>query len=113
MIDGIYTAYLSGQAGQAMAMFVFRAGSVAGADMAGLTFSGSYTTDAGRAVGEIHYRMPQNSISITGASFERPSDKITVPFDLPEALNPDETYRISTPIGPLNAKFHKNVGFEE
>ncbi len=23
MIDGIYTAYLSGQAGQAMAMFVF------------------------------------------------------------------------------------------
>ncbi len=113
MIDGIYTAYLSGQAGQAMAMFVFRSGAVAGADIAGLTYSGSYTTNEGRVVGEIVYRMPKGSVSITGASFEEPSGEIAVPFDFPEVLNPNETYRISTPIGPLNAKFHKNVEFAE
>ncbi|WP_171124553.1 hypothetical protein [Ruegeria sp. HKCCA4707] len=91
----------------------FRSGAVAGADIAGLTYSGSYTTNEGRVVGEIVYRMPKGSVSITGASFEEPSGEIAVPFDFPEVLNPNETYRISTPIGPLNAKFHKNVEFAE
>lgn len=111
MIDGIYTAYLTGIAGQGMAMFVFKEGKIAGADMSGLTFSGSFKTDEGRVVGSISYVMPAGSVSITGASFEKASDKITVPIDLPAALDPSETYRVNTPIGPLNAKFIKNVAF--
>lgn len=109
MIDGIYTAYLTGKAGQAMAMFVFNKGSIAGADMAGLTYAGSYSVEGGRARGEICYSMPAQSNSITGASFERPSDTIRVPIDLPETIDPAETYRILTPIGPLNARFMKHV----
>lgn len=112
MIDGIYTAYLSGQAGQGMAMFVFRDGSIAGADMIGLTFAGTYEVAEGRVTGNVDYSMPAESASLTGVTFERPSGLISVPIDLPEAIDPDETYRISTPIGPLNAKFHKNVSFE-
>lgn len=113
MIDGIYTAYLTGTAGQGMAMFVFKAGKIAGADMSGLTFSGNYTVANERVVGSISYVMPAGSVSITGASFDQASDSIKVPIDLPETLNPSETYRVNTPIGPLNAKFFKNVSFED
>ncbi|HMS95446.1 MAG TPA: hypothetical protein PKA03_09545 [Tabrizicola sp.] len=111
MIDGIYTAYLTGIAGQGIAMFVFKDGKISGADMSGLTFSGSFKSDKGRIVGNISYVMPAGSVSITGASFEKASGKLDVPIDLPETLDPLETYRVNTPIGPLNAKFIKNVGF--
>ena len=112
MFDGIYTAYMTGRAGQGMAMFVFRDGKIAGADLSGLTFSGTYVGRDGLITGYIEYQMPAGSRSITGLSFEKTSDSIRVPIELPEALNPDETYRINTPIGPLNAKLVKNVGFE-
>lgn len=112
-IDGIYTAYLVGVAGQGMAMFVFHDGKIAGADVAGLVFSGSYTETKGRVVGQVIYSMPAGSVSITGASFEKPSDEIIVPIDLPTDLDPKETYRINTPIGPLNARFVKNVTLGE
>jgi hypothetical protein len=56
--------------------------------------------------------MPAGSASITGASFEATSGPIEVPIDLPIVLDPEQTYRINTPIGPLNAKFVKNVSLE-
>lgn len=110
-VEGIYTAYLTGAAGQGMAMFVFKDGKIAGADVAGLTFAGSYQVTDARIIGEVRYRMPAGSVSITGASFEQGSDRIVVPLSLPEAIDPNETYRVDTPIGPLNAKFVKNVSF--
>jgi hypothetical protein len=113
LIDGIYTAYLTGQAGHGMAMFVFRDGKIAGADMSGLTFSGSYTVEGDKVKGTVEYVMPAGSVSITGPTFEKSSEKIEVPIELPLEVNPEETYRIGTPIGPLNAKFVKNVGFNE
>lgn len=113
MIDGIYTAYMTGKTGQGMAMFVFRDGSIAGADMAGLTFSGKYTKENDRVKGHVEYRMPANSVSITGAAFEKPSDVISVPIDLPDQIDPNEVYQINTPIGPLNARFMQNVRFDE
>ena len=108
-IDGIYTAYLSGVAGQSMAMFVFTAGTITGADIGGLVYSGNYKASEGRVAGHITYRMPAASVSITGAEFVQQSEDITVPIDLPETLNEKETYRINTPIGPINAKFIKNA----
>lgn len=110
-VEGIYTAYLTGAAGQGMTMFVFKDGKIAGADVAGLTFSGNYEINGSRLVGEVSYRMPAGSVSITGASFQQSSDNIVVPLSLPEEIDPNETYRVDTPIGPLNAKFVKNVSF--
>lgn len=110
-VEGIYTAYLTGAAGQGMAMFMFKDGKIAGADVAGLTFSGEYIVDASRILGKISYRMPAGSTSITGTSFQKSSNEIVVPLSLPEEIDPNETYRLDTPIGPLNAKFVKNVSF--
>jgi len=112
MIDGIYTAYLSGQAGQGLAMFVFVDGTIAGADLTGITFSGKYVIEGDRMKGSINYEMPAGTTSITGASFDSTSGNIAVPIDLPVNLDPNETYRIVTPIGPVNAIFVKNIKLE-
>jgi hypothetical protein len=109
MIDGIYTAYLTGIAGQAMAMFVFKDGKIGGSDMVGIVFSGEYAIDGDDISGILRYSMPANSASITGATFETASDEFTVPLNLPVDINPDETYPVNTPTGALNAKFVKNV----
>ena len=109
MIDGIYTAYMTGAAGQSLAMFVFSGGTIAGADIAGITFSGTYDVVLNRMVGSVEYKMPAGTTSITGAVFEAPSNVILVPIDLPTEIDPSETYKITTPIGPVNAKFIKNI----
>lgn len=109
MIDGIYTAFFTGTAGQAMAMFVFKDGKIGGADMVGVIFSGEYTVEAEQISGKVIFRMPAQSTSITGAVFETESEDIEVPITLPVYLNPSETYQFNTPIGTLNTKFQKNV----
>ena len=109
MIDGIYTGYMTGIGGQGMAMFVFKERRIAGADMAGLTFVGEYVEESGRVRGSIKYQMPAGSASITGAVFENESSSIEVALDLPSNIDPEETYRLETPTGAVNAKFVKNV----
>ena len=61
-------------------------------------------------IGELVYTMPVGSTSITGASFDQHSDRIVVPLSLPAVIDPNETYCIDTPIGPINAKLVKNIG---
>lgn len=107
MIDGIYTAYFTGAAGNGLAMFVFRKGSIAGADTAGLTFSGEYQVSNGWIEGNVDFTMPTGTASITGAVASEQDLSVSVPIRLPEILNPEETYRIETPIGPINARFKK------
>ncbi|MEP2978841.1 MAG: hypothetical protein ABJO86_05120 [Lentilitoribacter sp.] len=109
MIDGIYTAYLTGIAGQAMAMFVFKDGKIGGADMIGVNFSGEYLVEDGCIRGEVKFNMPAQSVSITGTVYQEKSEEIKVPIELPEEIDPNETYAIKTPMGLMNAKFHKNA----
>lgn len=111
--EAIYAACLTGAAGQGMAIFVFKDGEIAVADFAALIFIGSYEAKASQLIDEVSYRMPVGSVSITGASFEQSSDSIMIPLSLPAKVDPDETYRVDTPIDPLNAKFSKNVSFGE
>jgi hypothetical protein len=41
-INGFYAAYLTGSAGQGLAMLVFRNGTVVGVDAAGVKYDGTY-----------------------------------------------------------------------
>ncbi len=108
MIDGIYIAYFAGRTGTSMGMFVFKDGKIAGGDIGGWVYQGNYAIEqGGMAVGTIRFEMAKGTSSITGASAGDEPVRVDVPIRLPVALDPSETYRIETPIGPLNAKFRR------
>lgn len=105
--DGIYTAYLTGGAGNTFAMFVLRQGIIAGGDAAGGVYDGHYSlTDDGTSwVGAISFILPPGGSTITGRVASNEPIKIDVPIKLPLDFALDKVIRVETPTGPLNAKF--------
>ncbi|MCZ4262988.1 hypothetical protein O4G76_19350 [Limimaricola sp. G21655-S1] len=111
MIDGIYIAYFASKAGNSMGMFVFKNGIIAGGDIGGWVYKGEYTVgDDGFAEGAVTFEIPAGAASITGVTADDQPLSVRVPIHLPVIIDPDETYRIETPQGPLNAKFRKVTG---
>ena len=108
--EGIYTAYLSGKSGQAMAMFVFKEGKVAGADMTGLLVSGTYESVGNRIDGNLTFRSDPSHPERTMPDMTSTPAASSFPFSLPECIDPKDTYRLQTPFGPVNAKLIKSIG---
>jgi len=110
-IDGFYTAYLTGIAGQSIGMFVFTDGKVAGADAGGGRYDGTYivSQDGLSIVADIRFVM-HGGLSITGAVSG--SDPLTaqMKIELPSNIQPHRVHRLETPLGPVNAKFEKVRG---
>lgn len=54
-INGFYTGYFTGAAGNGVALFVMRDGVLVGVDMSGVTFDGNYKADSssGKLVGKV------------------------------------------------------------
>ena len=107
--NAIYATYMTGRAGSAGALLVFRDGTVAGADNVEGRYDGEYqlAPDHRKVVGTIKVTLPAGVPTITGVlSAERPLS-FDVPFQLPVELDPDDFYRIETPTGPVNARFKK------
>ena len=109
MIEGIYTVHLTGRADHGVVMFVLSQGKIAGADLNGLVYSGHYTSSEDLIEGVVTFTMPAESTMITGISFPNGPTEIRVPIRLPKVISPSVTYLVQTPIGPINAKFVKNV----
>lgn len=108
-VDGFYTAYFSGFAGNSLGMFVFKEGIVVGADAGGGRYDGEFTmtADGTHIEAQIRFTLPVGNQSITGMSAEAEPISIEVPLRLPIEFNRNDVHRIETPIGPINAKFEK------
>lgn len=111
-VDGFYAAYLAGATGNSLAMFVFKAGVVAGADAGGGRYDGNYavTSDGKHIQANIRFTLPIGNFSITGAAASSEPLSIDVQLKLPMDFNRSDVHRIDTPIGPVNAKFEKIRG---
>lgn len=107
-VEGIYSAYFTAAAGNSFGMFVFTRGLVAGADFAGGTYAGTYQLDGANLVGSVLLKAPGGVPLITGVSAPAGQPvEIPIPIRFPVPIDPDATYRIDTPAGPVNAKFRK------
>ncbi|MBZ9851222.1 hypothetical protein LB565_24855 [Mesorhizobium sp. CA14] len=108
-IDGFYTAYFSGLAGNSIGIFVFKEGLVVGADAGGGRYDGEYAlTDDGKHIeAKIHFTPAMGNQTITGISADAEPGGVEVPLRLPVEFNRTDVHRIETPIGPINAKFDK------
>ncbi|PSJ59241.1 hypothetical protein C7I85_16600 [Mesorhizobium soli] len=90
-------------------MFLFKDGVVSGADAGGGTYDGTFspTQDGLNVDAIIKFSLSIGNQSITGASAMSEPITIDVPLRLPVRLDREDTFRIDTLIGPINAKFQK------
>ena len=109
MLNGIYTAYMTGVAGNSIAMLVFLNGVISGADVGGGLYDGNYeiVNDGETIRGTMIYKLPINVASIAGIAPQEKPMSIDVAIDLPSLIQPDDVYRVETSVGPINLKLVK------
>ena len=112
-IEGFYATYLTGAMGSSFAIFTFREGKIAGADIGAGKYDGTYTVDPKTNLVHclIDFVLPVGQPSITGAMAQAEPLRLKVPLALPSTIDPKEVFRIETPIGPVNARLEKIRGF--
>ncbi|MDQ6703652.1 MAG: hypothetical protein M3Z96_11415 [Pseudomonadota bacterium] len=103
-IDGIYAAYLSGQAGRGFAMLLFRKGKIVGADSVGTLFDGSYSDHSTGYDFELQVKLPPNSPLIQGGTIGPYPELNVVNAILPADFLSLEFIRIDGKHGPVNVK---------
>lgn len=103
-VEGIYVSYLTGAAGNGVALLCFRNGMIVGADMSGLVFSGEYQVNEARILGKIRFTMPPFSTSIAGAATGYEPMAVDVPIELSLPIKEEDIFLIKTPVGQINAR---------
>jgi hypothetical protein len=111
-IDGFYVSYFTGVAGTSLGLFLFKDGTVVGADVGGGRYDGTYRiSEDGRSIlAEIEFKLSVGHPTITGIAADAEPITISVPLSLPVDFNHNDVHRIETPIGPINAKLEKIRG---
>lgn len=109
MIDGFYRMAFTGAAGSGFGMLAFHKGSIAGADVAGSDYQGSYTeSETGEASFQITMAAPAGVTLVqTGITLAAPVDiPITGTINLEEIMT-GKPLLLQTPLGPVNVLFKK------
>jgi hypothetical protein len=109
MMDGFYVAYMTGNAGTSVLLFVVMQGRLIGADVGGLKYDGTIQQkpDGSGFTCSIVYVVPAGGILITGAPPQSEAVRVPLTFDLPNGFTDGRVITIQTPLGPVNAKFEK------
>ena len=111
-MEGFYVAYFTGLTGNAVALFVFKDGVIAGADMGGATYDGTFavTEDGQHVTGNLTFSVANGATLITGASSAGPV-RTEVPLKLPTNIANGDVQKIDSPFGPINVRFQKIRSF--
>jgi hypothetical protein len=112
-LEGFYAAYFTGSLGSSLAVFCFKGGALAGADVGGGKYNGTYTLapDGNAANCVVTFVLQVGQQSITGQRSEQSNNAIKVPVALSLPIDPKVVTRIDTAIGPINARFEKINSF--
>lgn len=110
MMDGFYRIAFTGGAGSGFGILAFLDGKIAGADVAGATYSGTYTEDA--TTGALNYRVtmsaPAGLVPVqTGVPLAAPASIPITGTLRPEDLERPDPLLLHTPLGAVNIIFHK------
>jgi len=111
--DGFYSVYITGTGGNGIIVLVLRDGLIAGADPFGVCFDGRYKlTDKGCSAA-IAVHAPPDGFLVQGVSTGPSGVNYELTTHLPIDFLEKEYISISTPLGPVNAKFKWLRGFSD
>lgn len=107
-MEGIYAIYFTGVAGSGSGVVVLKNGIIAGADVAGGTYDGSYRElGDGTADGLVRLTLPPGAQLVTGATAGSEPMVFEIPLKLPANLGNGTPLGLSTPTGPINIIFKR------
>jgi hypothetical protein len=108
-INGFYAAYITGSFQQGFALLVFRNGIVAGVDVGGGKYDGTYydgATGEGFTV-KLKVSLPPNATLVQGVTTGPQGDASEISFQLPVDFLAKPFIRVDAKHGPVNAKIVK------
>ena len=107
-MNGIYTAYLTGKAGNNLALLLLKDGIVSGADLVGGLFDGTYTLNEGGSVSlNLQITVPAGFPTLTGQPPEKEAKTVSFAATLPQNFLMLPFVRIDGETGPVNAAIKK------
>ena len=106
-LDGFYAGYFSGYGGSGMAMFIFVDGGLTGADMAGVTFDGSYAKKGEVLEGVVHVKVPPGVTVVQGMTAPPQGLEYDVPIAIPAEFEAQPYFELRTPLGVVNVRLVK------
>jgi hypothetical protein len=106
-IDGIYAAYMSGKAGQGLAVLVFRREQIVGADTAGVVYDGRYVPAAANLSITLTAKAPPNTLIVQGGQTGPEGEQNELSFAIPHDFTAQNYIRVETRHGPINVRLVK------
>jgi len=111
-MDGFYAVYYTGQAGSGFGMLVMKDGVIAGADVTGGTYDGTFTTSGDSLNGTVRMIVPANQPLVTGAGPSAQPYSINFPISLSASrVQQGQPVTIKLPTGPVNLILRKVRNF--
>lgn len=109
MKRGLYSAFVTGVAGNSMLALYIGDGVIAGVDFGTGKYDGAYTdTEDGGITGVLNFSIAPNRPMITGGvSPAQPMPAIPITFDFPPNFEEGRIVALQTPLGPVNVRFEK------
>ncbi len=107
MISGFYSMAYTGAAGTGFGLIAISKGVIAGADVAGGLYDGTYIEKPSTIDARLTMKIPSGAIPVqTGVPLTEP---MIVPFDvsLPSDLGDEKPLLVQMPLGPINVIFKR------
>src|ERR1035437_7011215 len=106
-MDGFYIAYVTGRAGNSVILLAIRGTILSGVDAGGLKYDGEIVSVEDGFKCSVVYIVPAGSTLITGSAPATEDLRVPLEFKLPKDFAKGVIVSITTPCGPVNAKFEK------
>ena len=107
MSRSLYAGYMTASSGSSMGLFYLGDGILAGVDISGMKYDGTYELQLdGSYKGSLKYMIPSNTTVITGQSATEDT-QVVMPLILPAEFWDGKVVRIETPLGLVNGRFEK------
>jgi len=110
MIEGFYRITFTGTSGSGFGLLVFHSGVIAGADVAGAMFDGTYSEEPTSHAIDFHVTMNAPA----GVTPVQTGVPLVAPLSLPISgsfltsdIDSDTPTLLQTPLGPVNVLFKK------
>jgi hypothetical protein len=112
-MDGFYAVYLTGRAGNSIALLAIKSNAIIGIDQGGMKYDGSVerATNGGFTF-HVKYIVPPGTPLITGMGGVATATPVSLDFTVPANFASGIVVPIQTPFGPVNAKISKLRDFD-